>query len=74
MVRHQRAGLGAVVVAQRQPMQMLVDAHAQVVGDPLPDARGVVVVDVGCHAPMTAIRSVASPANSATPSVFRPMP
>ena len=28
-------------------MQMLVDAEAQVVGDPLADAGGVVVVDIG---------------------------
>ena len=36
-----------VVVAEREPLQVVVHAHAQVVGDPLAGALGVVVVDVG---------------------------
>ena len=44
---HQRPGLRAVVEAKRKPVQMLVDADAQIVGHPLPDAGGVVIVDVG---------------------------
>jgi hypothetical protein len=40
------AGLVRVVVTERQPVQVVVDAHAQVVRDPLADALGVVVVDI----------------------------
>ena len=35
-----------VVVAEREAVEVVVDAHAQVVGDVLADALGVVVVDV----------------------------
>ena len=35
-----------IVVAQRKPMQMLVDPQAKVVGDPLPGAGGGVIVDI----------------------------
>ena len=34
------------VVAERQAVQVIVDAYAQVVRDPLADALGVIVVDV----------------------------
>ena len=44
--REQRAGLRAVVEGEREPVQMLVDADAQVVRDVLADALRVVVVDV----------------------------
>jgi hypothetical protein len=40
------AGLVGVVVTERQPVQVVVDAHAQVVRDPLADALGIVVVDI----------------------------
>ncbi len=42
-----RAGLVGVVVAEREALQVMISAHAQIVGDPLADALGVVVVDVG---------------------------
>ena len=41
------AGLMGVVVAEREALQMMVGAQAEIVGHPLPDALGVVVVDVG---------------------------
>ena len=36
----------SIVVAERQGLEMVIGAHTQVVGDPLADALGVVVVDV----------------------------
>ena len=36
-----------VVVAEREPLQMLVGAHPEIVGDPLAHAGGVIVRDVG---------------------------
>ena len=47
MVLRMRAGLVGAVVAEREPLQMVIDSHAQVVRDPLADAFGVVVVDIG---------------------------
>ena len=41
------AGLGVVVEAQRKPVQVLVHPDAKVIGHPLADAGGVVIVDVG---------------------------
>ena len=43
----QSAGLMGVVVAEREPLQMMVGLQAQIVGHPLPYALGVVVVDIG---------------------------
>ncbi len=43
----QIAGLVTVVVAEREALEMMIGAHPQIVGHPLPDAFGVVVVDVG---------------------------
>ena len=45
--RHQRAGLRRIVESQRKPMEMLVNANPQIVGDPLPNACRVVIVDIG---------------------------
>ena len=42
-----RAGLMAVVVAQRELLQMVVCAHAQVMGDPLARAFRVVILNIG---------------------------
>ena len=42
-----RAGLMGAVVAEGEALQVLIQTHAQIVGDPLADALGVVVVDVG---------------------------
>ena len=42
-----RPGLMGVVVAKRQALQMMIHAQAEVVGDVLANAFGVVVVDVG---------------------------
>src|SRR5271157_5013160 len=41
-------GQVAVVVAKREALQMMIGAHTQIVGHPLADALGVVVVNVGC--------------------------
>ena len=35
-----------VVVGERQPLEVVVDPHAEIVGHILADALGVVVVDV----------------------------
>ena len=43
----QVAGLVGIVVAEREALQMMIGAHPQIVGHPLPDALGVVVVNVG---------------------------
>ena len=42
-----RAGLVGAVVAEGEALQMLIHTHAEIVGDPLANALGVVVVDVG---------------------------
>ena len=42
-----RAGLMAVVIAQRELLQMVVRAHAQVMGNPLAHAFRVVILNVG---------------------------
>ena len=44
--RQERSRLLVVVERERQAMQVIVDAHAKVVSDPLADALGVIVVDV----------------------------
>ena len=41
-----RAGLVRIVESQREALQMVISAHAQVVRDPLADAFGVVILDV----------------------------
>src|ERR1700710_1427702 len=38
--------LGVIEITQGQPVQMLVDPKAQIVGDPLADAGRIVVVDI----------------------------
>ena len=41
-----RAGLVGVVIAERKAVQVIIDAHAQVVRHPLTDALGIVIVDI----------------------------
>ena len=43
----QRASLMLIVVGEGKLLQVMVGAHAEIVGDPLADAGGVVVGDVG---------------------------
>ena len=40
------AGLVGVVVGEREVLEMIVDAHAQIVRHPLADAFGVIVLDI----------------------------
>ena len=42
----QIAGLVSVVIAEREALKMMIGAHPQIVGHPLPDAFRVVVVNV----------------------------
>src|ERR1019366_169745 len=41
------ASLMGVVVGEREALQMMVGAQAEIVRHPLPDTLGVVIVDVG---------------------------
>ena len=49
--RQQRAGLVAVVVAERKMLQMVIDSHAQIVRHPLADTFRVIVVDIAGDRP-----------------------
>ena len=45
------SGLMAIEIAQREALQMVIGPHAEIVGDPLSHALGVVVRDVGSERP-----------------------